>query len=129
MSEAPPASGPMTGSDAIERAPDSITGYHAHVYFDAATRDKAWALRETIAKRFELQVGRFHEKPVGPHPRWSYQIAFPPQRFGEFVPWLMLNRDGLTVFIHPETGDELGDHAERALWLGELLELHLDALR
>ncbi|HJS33433.1 MAG TPA: DOPA 4,5-dioxygenase family protein [Alphaproteobacteria bacterium] len=107
----------------------AIAGYHAHVYFDAATRDRAWTLRETIAKTFDIPVGRFHERPVGPHPRWSYQIAFAPERFGTIVPWLMLNRAGLTVFIHPETGDELGDHVERALWLGEMLELYLDALR
>ena len=107
----------------------AITGFHAHVYFDATTRDTAWALRETIAAQFPFMVGRFHEKPVGPHPRWSYQVAFSPASFGEFVPWLMLNRAGLTVFIHPETGDELGDHVERALWLGEILDLNLDALK
>lgn len=106
-----------------------ISGYHAHVYFDATSRDRAWALREAIAQRFPMEVGRFHEKPVGPHPRWSYQVAFTPAQFGEFVPWLMLNREGLTVFIHPETGDQLSDHAQRALWLGEMLDLNLDALR
>ncbi len=24
-----------------------------------------------------------------------------------FVPWIMLNRDGLDVLLHPETGDEV----------------------
>ncbi|MFQ5938851.1 MAG: DOPA 4,5-dioxygenase family protein [Alphaproteobacteria bacterium] len=37
----------------------------------------------------------------------------------------MLNRDGLTVFVHPETGDDLADHLDHALWLGEKLELNL----
>ena len=44
-----------------------IKDWHAHVYFDPATRDPAWALRERIEKEFEIQMGRFHEKPVGPH--------------------------------------------------------------
>ena len=29
--------------------PSLIESWHAHVYFDAATRDAAWALRERIA--------------------------------------------------------------------------------
>ena len=37
----------------------------------------------------------------------------------------MLNRDGLTVFVHPGTGDDLADHRDHALWLGEKLELNL----
>ena len=39
-----------------------------------------------------------------------YQIAFPIEMLATFVPWLMLNRDGLTVLLHPETGDDLTDH-------------------
>jgi len=109
----------------------AITGFHAHVYFDAATRERAWALRERVGETFadRVVVGRFHERPVGPHPRWSFQIAFAPAAVDLVVPWLMLNRDGLTVFLHPETGDALGDHADRAAWMGELLPLNLDALR
>ena len=107
-----------------------ITGYHAHVYFDAAKRERAWALRERVTSAFpEAQIGRFHERNVGPHPRWSFQIAFAPDQFDRVVPWLMLHREGLTVFLHPETGDQLTDHAERAVWMGELLPLYLDALR
>ncbi|MCK6453952.1 MAG: DOPA 4,5-dioxygenase family protein [Alphaproteobacteria bacterium] len=114
----------------------TISGFHAHVYFDTATRERALALRERVGRTFAgavaaklVSIGRFHEKPVGPHPRWSFQIAFAPAAFERVVPWLMLNRDGLTVLLHPETGDALGDHAERALWMGEMLPLDLDALR
>ena len=41
-----------------------IKDWHAHVYFDAASRDSAWALRERIEKSFDIEMGRFHEKPV-----------------------------------------------------------------
>lgn len=54
-----------------------------------------------------------------------YQVAFAPSEFARIVPWLMLNRDGLTVFVHPETGDDLADHRDHPLWLGEKLELNL----
>ncbi len=106
----------------------AITGFHAHVYYDAATKEKAARLRAALEARFEARYGRWHDRPVGPHPRWSYQIAFAPALFGEIIPWLALNRDGLVIFVHPNTGQDLTDHAQRAIWLGETVELDLSAL-
>lgn len=105
----------------------AITGYHAHVYFDAASVDRARALCEAAAARFDLKMGRVHERNVGPHPRWSCQLACAPAVFAELLPWLALNRDGLVVFAHPETGDELSDHRDHGVWLGVGLDLDLSA--
>ena len=109
---------------------DAIESWHAHVYFDASTRDAAWALREVIAAHFgdRVELGRFHERPVGPHPAWSYQIAFAPGRFTEVVAWLALNHGALDVFIHPNTDDMLRDHRDCAIWLGHSHTLNLAAL-
>jgi aromatic ring-cleaving dioxygenase len=41
----------------------------------------------------------------------------------------MLNRDGLTVLLHPETGQAYADHTDHAVWLGGVLPLKLDSLR
>jgi DOPA 4,5-dioxygenase len=41
----------------------------------------------------------------------------------------MLNREGLSVLVHPSTGDGYGDHLVRSLWLGERLKLNESALR
>ena len=109
-------------------APEAIRDYHAHVYFDADTKAAAVALREEIGGRFEVSLGRVHERPIGPHPEWSYQVAFGPELFGSLVPWLALNRRGLTVFVHPNTGDDVPDHRDYALWLGPQAELDLAAL-
>ncbi len=105
-----------------------IKGYHAHVYFNAATVEQARALRERVGVEFDYAVGRFHEKDVGPHPRWSFQIAFKADEFGTIVPWLALNREGLTVFVHGLSGDDIYDHTELVMWLGESVELNLSAL-
>jgi DOPA 4,5-dioxygenase len=105
---------------------DLIQSYHAHVYYDAETKETAARLRAEVEARFDnITMGRWHDKPVGPHPRWSYQIAFETELFAELVPWLALNREGLTVLVHPNTGQDLPDHADRAMWLGDSPELNL----
>ena len=109
--------------------PEQIKDWHAHVYFDPASRDAAWALRERIEKAFDIDMGRFHEKPVGPHPRFSYQVHFRNDQLAPLISWLALNRGNLTVFVHPNTGEALEDHRDRAVWLGQQVPLKLDALK
>ena len=109
--------------------PEQIKDWHAHVYFDPASRDAAWALRERIEKTFDIDMGRFHEKPVGPHPRFSYQVHFRNDQLASLISWLTLNRGDLTVFVHPNTGEALEDHRDRAVWLGQQVPLNLDALK
>ncbi len=105
-----------------------VRGYHAHVYYDAGSKEAAARLREAVGDRFQVALGRWHDRPVGPHPCWSYQIAFAAELFGELVPWLALNRGDLVVFIHPITGDDIADHRDFALWLGAKLDFDLKAL-
>lgn len=111
-------------------SPTIISSWHAHVYFDAGSRDAAWTLREVIKVELagQIEMGRFHERPVGPHPMWSYQLAFPAANFAGVVGWLTLNHGALDVFVHPNTGDALRDHRDRALWLGRSHTLNLAAL-
>jgi aromatic ring-cleaving dioxygenase len=106
----------------------TITGYHAHVYYDAPTREQARQLCEAAGKRFPLKVGRMHDKPVGPHPRGSCQLAFAADQLAEVLPWLVLNRNGLTVFTHAETGDAITDHTAHVIWLGPSETLDLSKL-
>ncbi len=102
----------------------SIGSFHAHIYFDGdAQRAIALALREQIGQRFAVTLGRVHDRNVGPHPRPMYQVAFDAATFGNFVPWLMLNRQGLAVLVHANTRDERRDHLVHALWMGEMLAI------
>ena len=39
--------------------------------------------------------------------------------------WLSLNHQGLSILIHPETGNFIADHRDNALWTNERLELNL----
>ena len=106
----------------------TISGFHAHVYYDAVTREAAARVREGLAQ-FDVRLGSWHDEPVGPHPKSMYQVVFSPEQFAEVVPWLMLHRKGLDVLVHPETGDNVKDHLERCLWLGERLQLNIGIFR
>jgi aromatic ring-cleaving dioxygenase len=122
-----------TASSTVAPATDpaTIREYHAHIYYDPGqTRDRAARLRERVAAEFPAAIlGRWHDAPVGPHPQAMYQIAFPREMLAAFVPWLMLNRDGLTVLLHPETGDDYVDHSAHAAWFGAVLPLRLEMFR
>jgi len=87
----------------------AINGFHAHVYFDESTFSQAAALCQAAHQHFDIPMGHMHRKPVGPHP----------------IPWLMASRNGLTVFVHGLSGDDLRDHTELVMWLGESLPLDL----
>lgn len=106
-----------------------IRGWHAHVYYDADSKAAAAGLREAIEARFDMRMGRWHDKPVGPHPMWSYQVAFRPELFGEIVPWLTQHRGDLIVLVHPETGNDMIDHRDYPFWLGDPQELKLSVLK
>lgn len=109
----------------------AVTSWHAHVYFDASSRDAAFAFREEVLARFGdiVDMGRFHERLVGPHPQWSYQIAFQAAHFAELMTWLTLNHGALDLFVHPNTDDSLRDHRDCAIWLGKSYALNLNVLR
>jgi aromatic ring-cleaving dioxygenase len=115
---------------ASAKDPGAITEYHAHIYYEAASRARAEGLRQRVAAAFpQARLGRWHDEMVGPHPQSMYQIAFPRQMLASFVPWLMLNRDGLTVLLHPETGDNYADHSAHAAWFGAVLPLRLEVFK
>lgn len=110
--------------------PAEINGYHAHIYYDPEkTRDVAAKLRCQIEERFDMVMGRWHDGDVGPHPTSMYQVAFDNKEFSKIVPFLSLNREGLSILIHPETGNAYLDHSTYAIWLGKPIRLRLAFLK
>ena len=114
-------------TDATAGSPE-VHGYHAHVYYDAATLPVAQKLRETLAASFPVELGRFSGEQVGPHPVPQFQVIFKEDAFQSVVPWLMLNREGLDI-LHPLTDDMVDDHTVYALWLGSPIKLKLDTMQ
>ena len=102
-----------------------IQDFHAHIYFDPDELGRAQALARATQERFQVAVGHFHQRPVGPHPRGSVQMTVPAEIFGEVATWLAVNRAGLTVFAHASTGDDHRDHSHNVVWFGPSEQLDL----
>ena len=96
----------------------SIRDFHAHIYYDPDDVEHAKRLAAAVQSRFPIAVGHFHLRAVGPHPRGSVQLTVPKDSFGDVAQFLALNRDGLTIFAHAETGEDLADHTEHVIWFG-----------
>ncbi len=107
----------MTGSP--------IHDFHMHIYFDAEEVERAQALAAAAQEQFDVRVGHFHTRPVGPHPRGSCQLTVQPEDFGAAASFLALHRDGLTIFAHASTGDDVADHTRHVIWFGESEPLNL----
>ena len=104
----------------------AVFGYHAHIYYrNPQEREIAAQIRSQIDSLFDVQLGRWQDEPVGPHPLPMYQVSFTPEELVTFMPWLMSVRGGLSILIHVQTGkSDLLDHTSGACWLGEPLGLN-----
>ncbi|KQZ65340.1 aromatic ring-opening dioxygenase LigA [Sphingopyxis sp. Root1497] len=106
---------------------DPAAPYHAHIYYDAAERPAAAALRDDFDRDPAiLFVGSMTEGGVGPHPIAQYEVHF----VGSAVPAVVaaIEATGLRALVHPLTDDDLADHTTLAHWIGEPVELDVTVL-
>lgn len=100
---------------------------HVHIYFRPHQKEEALALKAKIACLFpQLTIGRFHEKPVGPHTTGSFLVHLKTSNDERALKFFLKNKIGtLSAMIHPETGDDARDHApENIEWIGEEVEIN-----
>jgi DOPA 4,5-dioxygenase len=112
-----------------ENESEEIKEYHFHVYWfinDTRTEQLALNLRAAILAQNEKQyftaipLDRVNSEPVGPHPIASYEVWVPQEYFARFYSWILLNRPReLSILLHPLTREEVRDHTERAVFLGD----------
>jgi DOPA 4,5-dioxygenase len=104
--------------------------YHAHIYFRDEEVDAATALhgRAEAALGTVATVWPMRKRCVGPHARPMFEIEFPHAARAQVLAWVEAHHGGFSVLLHPETGDELSDHRDHAVWLGAQLPLDLSIL-
>ncbi len=107
----------------------AIQDFHVHIYFDPDQLGQAQGLGHKLEQRFNVPLGHFHSRPVGPHQRGSCQVTVPTEQFGEVATWLSVNRADLTIFAHASTGDHLADHSRNIVWFSESERLDLAIFR
>ncbi|KAK6205397.1 dopa 4,5-dioxygenase family-domain-containing protein [Scheffersomyces amazonensis] len=112
--------------------------YDFHIYYYAHNKkslEESDALRAKLLADFpedsangSILVKKLPtDKIIGPHPTqfWEADVRR-PEVFIKVLSWFQLYHGNLSVLIHPQTGDDLEDHTNRALWLGEKVTLLTD---
>lgn len=106
--------------------PQPFTYFHSHIYFDDKTIDQA----EKFHQKFQsldtpVQVSRMIHKPIGPHPVPMFEVDFKAENFLKMIQFMQENRDGLNILVHPLSGNEILDHTDYAMFLGQKVDLNL----
>ena len=107
--------------------------FHAHIYYSAAERPAAEALRGELLQWITAEgapevlfVGAMTDRGVGPHPLPQYEVHFREAALPTVIQ--AIEAAGLRALVHPLTDDDLADHTNLAQWIGEPLELDLAVL-
>ncbi len=105
--------------------------FHAHVYFDDASRSTIELVQNGLRQRFNdrIRVSTLREKPIGPHPLPMFEVIIPQEEYDAVRQWLAKNRQNHVVLMHPVMENDLIAHQEFAEWLGAELELDYSVLR
>jgi len=107
-----------------------LYGYHVHIYFEhhQSSEEFAKLLTHTVSKNSKDKIKEIllYSKLVGPHTQPNYALHIKTEGFAEIVGALQLDNRGLSILIHPETGNDERDHAEYPMWIGK--QLHLDMM-
>ena len=66
-----------------------------------------------------MAAERVHDCEVGPHSRWTRQLAFASSEFNRLIARLDQYRNGLNVRVHGVTGGDLANHTAHTAKLSE----------
>ncbi|KAI5964239.1 uncharacterized protein KGF55_002181 [Candida pseudojiufengensis] len=114
---------------------DPVKYYDFHIYYfhripeslqeSDKLREKLIADFPEDSKNGSILIKKLpNDTIIGPHPTqfWEADVQR-PEIFVKVLSWFQLNHGNLSVLIHPQTGNDLKDHFDYALWLGDKLPL------
>lgn len=130
--------------NATVKPADHVTGgYDVHIHFDMKDKDHAYQVYENFLaflkeEHIDFASAGFYTEVFdrSPHLKPMWEVDFKQkdhlfETMGIVISWLMLNREGLTVLIHPNTENrtresKIRDHTIYTLWMGEPDTLNVD---
>ncbi|KAF9407049.1 hypothetical protein BGZ94_002844 [Podila epigama] len=131
-----PAADPLRSTIAAE-----VKEYHFHLYYyqnNAKSRESAIAIRNKLGDLIDQGYvtvvpqnvpGGIFPGPVGPHVIGSFEVWCPIESFARLFSWFTLNRGKHSVLVHPLTREQLLDHTDRAIWMGQSIPLDFDIFK
>jgi DOPA 4,5-dioxygenase len=112
----------------MEKKMPPLLPHHVHVYFNHAAHSelkKAEDLKVKIAQNFpDLQHGKLYADPVGPHMEGQFVVYAPDNRLNMVKEFLKAHNNGLSILIHPNTGNDIVDHSDaKTEWINKKPDL------
>ena len=96
---------------------DSIQDWPIHVYFDDGSRSTAEAVRTEVETGLPgPAIGPCVTNPSARTSQGSFQVFAPNDKISEVSGWVALNRQGLTILMHPNAADGLKEHRDYPIW-------------
>lgn len=107
-----------------------INNFHFHLYYPFEKINEATeVLNKLREEKVGIPIGRIWDRPVGPHPIGSCQVTVEADQYYEMIQWFLINRNGFSLFIHPDTGDDLADHTDYVMWMGKEHPLKIEQFK
>ena len=66
-----------------------------------------------------------YDEPTGPFPVAQWAVFVLPGSLLQMNQWITQNREGYSVFMHPNTGCMVEDHSDWGIWNGDPYPLDL----
>lgn len=101
--------------------------FHSHIYYTAETKPKAELLHKLLIQKFStaVRVSALYDELMGPHPFFMFEADFKAELFLKVIHFLSEHREGLSILIHPLSGNSVLDHTDYAMFLGQKENLNL----
>lgn len=111
----------------VSKWPIKFDFFHSHIYYSAETKPQAEKLHKLLNEKFKIQIRQsvLHDELMGPHPFWMFEADFKADIFLDVVKFLAEHRSGLSILIHPLSGNSVMDHTDYAMFLGQKEKLDL----
>jgi len=125
--------------------PAKIFNWHIHLLYFQTNKNHtagAFEIRDKFIEKFKTRLGPqcknlFYEKqmcmfepdtkPVGPFLTAQWSVFFMNDDFYDAVSWIMQHKGVYDILVHPNTGCEMHDHDDWAMWGGQPWEINMDA--